>query len=394
MESFKSAVSKGQGFHVVLLMEYPTLNGGERSTLAFCRQLTSQGFRFTAIAPDRDPLKTSLRDHNVSHVPFSFTDPSGTRLTLDQLRKNLTLKLKGIECDLLHSISLSTARIAGPVADFLNLPSIGHIRDIVRISKQAMHDVNKNSHLLAVSDATLDYHRREGLCRDRSTRLYNGIDLSIFKPRPQKGQLHRSLGIPIESKLLGAAGQLSMRKGLDTLIRAFEIVSRSHKHLHLVVAGERHSQKSEAIAYERSIKGFISQHQLSDRVHFLGYQQQMQYLYSELSIFVHCAHQEPLGRVLLEAAGCGIPIIATDVGGTREIFTNSTEAILIAAGDPDNIAGCVSKLMIDPTFATLLGSNAHQRVSSFFNISNLSVRLRELYRQVIGGRRPVDFEIP
>ena len=87
-----------------------------------------------------------------------------------------------------------------------------------------------------------------------------------------------------------------------------------NKDYHLLIVGQRHSKKKETQQHEINLKTYINQNGLSDRVHFLGFRDNMHDFYPELSLLIHCAHQEPLGRVLLEAAACGIPIIATAVG--------------------------------------------------------------------------------
>ena len=55
-------------------------------------------------------------------------------------------------------------------------------------------------------------------------------------------------------------------------------------------------------------------------------------------LLVHAARQEPLGRVLLEAAACELPVMATDVGGTREIFGDGPSVVLVPPGDPGALA--------------------------------------------------------
>jgi len=126
--------------HIVLLMEYPTLNGGERSTLAFCEHLQTRGFHFSAIAPDSNPLTGALGKHNIRHIPFSFNGGLGQRLPISLIRESLATTLRDTGADALHAISVSTSRIAGPVANELRIPSIGHLRDIIRLTRQAIND--------------------------------------------------------------------------------------------------------------------------------------------------------------------------------------------------------------------------------------------------------------
>ncbi|MDG2407891.1 MAG: glycosyltransferase family 4 protein, partial [Pirellulales bacterium] len=363
----------GDPLHVVLLMEHPSLNGGERSTLAFCDQLRQQGFQFTAIAPPHADFSDTLTSHQIHHVPFSFRSPEGNRYPLDRLRAKLTDELQKLPVDLFHAISLSTARIAGPVVRKLRLPSIGHIRDIMTLSRQAMNDVNENDLILAVSKAALDYHRRAGLSSDKSAVLYNGIDLLTFKPTATSEELHRSLGLSPDSILLGAAGQVIIRKGLDTLVKGFLIASKKYPKVHLVIAGRRHSDKEETLRHEKDLNDFVVANKLDHRVHFLGYQNNMHPFYASLRMFLHCARQEPLGRVLLEAAAYGIPVIATNVGGTNEIFKRRDQGIIIEPDQPEQLAAEISNLIDAPDSARHIGANGRTAIEDSFDIRNASI---------------------
>ena len=365
--------------HIVLLMEYPTLNGGERSTLAFCEHLQTRGFHFSAIAPDGNPLTDALGQHNIRHIPFSFNGGLGQRLPISLIRESLATTLLDTGADVLHAISVSTSRIAGPVANKLRLPSIGHLRDIIRLSRQAINDINLNSVILAVSKATLTFHRAGGIHPTHSHVLYNGINLNLYRPKRPTGFIHRELDLPPGRKFIGAVGQITLRKGLDTLIHAFKEIASRNDDYHLLIAGQRHSQKNETYQHEINLKTYINQNGLSDRVHFLGFRDNMHDFYPELSLLTHCAHQEPLGRVLLEAAACGIPIIATAVGGTREIFPDSSFAILTQPGDRTELVTEIVRLISTPEQAVHLAERGRKKVAKTFDICIHAEKLAQHY---------------
>ena len=99
---------------------------------------------------------------------------------------------------LLHANSLAMGRLSGPVAAELGLPSVSHLRDIIRLSSQAVADLNCHARLLAVSQATRDFHVAAGLAAEKLHVVYNGVDLEEFRPRSPTGYLHRELGLPPE----------------------------------------------------------------------------------------------------------------------------------------------------------------------------------------------------
>ena len=365
---------------VVALLEYPTLNGGERSLLSSIRVLKETGLTFAAVAPKGGPLGEALLRHEIDHVPFSFHDEQGSRLPLKSIRHDLQRALESLNPSLLHANSLSASRIAGPVAKCLSLKSLGHLRDILRVSRQAIEDLNCNTRLLAVSRATLRYHRAAGLATDTSTVVYNGVDTSEFQPAKRTGFLHQEIGIPPACRLIGTIGQISLRKGLDVALDAFSQFASEQPDAHLLMIGQRLSNKAESVELEQQLRQRATTGPMRGRVHFLRWRNDICRILPELSILLHAARQEPLGRVLLEAGSCGVPIVATDVGGTGEIFPSAAEAMLVPPDDSKAIASCLRRIYSDPQFADSLGRCAQNRIETHFHHRHAASELANQYR--------------
>ena len=332
---------------VLLLCEYATLNGGERSMLATLAGIAPAGFQPIAAAPPQGPLAEALRQQGIEHLPWGVSDAAGVRLPQGRLREELAGLLARVRPDLLHANSLSMGRLSGPVAAASGVPSIAHLRDIVRLSAGAIGDLNQHTRLLAVSKAVRDFHAAGGVDPGKVHVLYNGVDLEEFRPRPATGYLHHDLGLPEGVPLAGTIGQIGLRKGQDVLARAAILLADRLPQLHWLVVGERHSSKSESRQFEAGLRRAAEN--LAGRIHLLGYRNDVPRLLNELTVLVHPARQEPLGRVLLEAAASGVATVATDVGGTREVFPPETgAAILVPPHDPQALAEAVLGLIADP----------------------------------------------
>ena len=155
---------------VLLACEYPTINGGEQSLLSVLPLLGKHGLSFAALVPAAGPLAEALAAVDVEIVPLAARDAAGRRLPQDEARRQIAMAIERVAPDLVHANSLSMGRLVGPVAAKLNQPSIGHVRDIVGLSAQAVADMNQNTRLLAVSDAAPISRRagangREDVCR-------------------------------------------------------------------------------------------------------------------------------------------------------------------------------------------------------------------------------------
>src|SRR5882672_8971259 len=101
---------------LLILCEYPTLLGGERSMLATLPAVAADGFDVLVAAPPNGPLADELSRRGISHLEWRAQDEHGQRFPLNQLRADLATLSRQAVPDLLHANSLSTARISGPVA--------------------------------------------------------------------------------------------------------------------------------------------------------------------------------------------------------------------------------------------------------------------------------------
>ena len=369
---------------LALLFEYATLSGGERSILATLDDVRGAGFDVTAIGPPTGPLAEELSDRGVDILPLVTVDADGNRLSQTRIREELGRVLKRLCPDLVHANSLSMGRLAGPVAADAGLASISHIRDIVRLSRRAAEDLNCHRRLLAVSRATRDFHVAAGLSAQKTRVLHNGVDLARFRPRPATGYLHREIGIPGEARLLGTIGQIGLRKGQDVLLEAANRLAGVLPDVHYLVVGERWSQKQESRQFEAGLHQAATG-SLRGRLHLLGYRDDVDRLLNELTLLIHPARQEPLGRVLLEAAASGVAVVASEVGGTAEIFAPSLRAARLVQPDSgETLAAAIKELLGDSAARLSMAAAARRRAEEAFGTTRAAAGLIDQYREVLG----------
>lgn len=379
---------------VLVLCEYASLNGGERSLLAGLDRLVPQLVDICVAAPSQGPLAQALAARHWPHIPLDLHDPAGRRLDLAICRQRIAAIVASTRPDLIHANSLSMSRLSGPVAVDCRLPSLGHLRDMIRINRPAVEDLNRHRRLLAVSQATADWYTQLGVERQKLHVLYNGVDLQRFRPRRPTGYLHRELDLPAGAPLIGCIGQIGMRKGLEVFAAAASAVTSQNPDVHFLIVGRRYSQKQEAIDYAAHLADVVARAPLAGRCHWLGSREDVAELLNELTLLVHAARQEPLGRVLLEAAAAGTPTIASDVGGTREIFMAAARAAsgeepddpaaaaLVPAGDPAVLAATITGLLGNAATRSTMSRAARRRAEAVFDARHSAERLLTHYRQV------------
>jgi len=365
---------ESESMKIIYLCEYGSINGAEKSLLAMLRLLPKADFSSRVVVPPIGPFVAELDQLGIQRLLWP-TDFSG--LTLVEKRRHLETILCAHPVDLVHANSVSMGRLSGPVLQSQKIPGVSHLRDILRLSRTAIDDLNRHERLFAVSQAVREFHIRQGIEPTKCVTLYNGVNLQEFCPKTPTKFLHRELGIPLQARLLGCIGQIGLRKGQDVLLDALEPIFEPFN-LHLLLIGERHSEKSEAVQFEKKLRDRATQKPLVGRVHFLGIRNDIPTLLPELTLLVHPARQEPLGRVLLESLACGVMAIATDVGGTSEILPRRSQLVL--PNEPGTLRRKLMTILENDALQQKIAVESRQIAESRFSDTGAVEQLVQQYR--------------
>ena len=202
----------------------------------------------------------------------------------------------------------------------------------------------------------------------------NGIDLSCFKPA-DKTSVRRSLNIPSESiVLLFAANGIkkNIYKNYNLLRKTLEILNDQQlsEKLHFVALGD--IQESETL--ERI------------DLHFIPYQTEPAIVakyYQAADIYLHAAKAEVWGLTVTEALACGIPVVATDVGGIKEQIINGKTGFLTSPTDPKDMADKIECLIEDPGKRNYMGIQAGKYAKTKFDVHRMVDDSISLYTEAI-----------
>lgn len=360
---------------IVYLCEYGTIYGGENSMLSGLQALQRRGFDVAVACPVEGRLAEKLAQLGIQALPILWIDEAGKRLPLEQLREELAEMTAGWNADIVHANSLSVSRILGPVKRPSKTRFVGHLRDIIKLNRRVVTDISALDEIYCVSSATRAFHLNQGLTAEKSLVLHNGIDLKEFEPPNSRDQ-----STPLK---LVYVGQLVMRKGIDVLLEGVRRAIELGADVTLDLYGECHSTKEEAKQYLSAAQGYVERFHLSDRIRFRGRTDRTGQVLQEADVLVHAARQEPWGRVLLEAGACGLPIIATDVGGTREMYPNG-EALLVPVDDSEMLGQAIERLFQSRELRELMGKNGRKRIEQF-DIDDYADKLAAHYQKLLRG---------
>ena len=195
-----------------------------------------------------------------------------------------------------------------------------------------------------------------------------------FLPRPEgeHTDLRAELGIPADAPVVGTAVVLRAQKALDVAIDAFALLLRDVPDAHLVLAGDGPCRRSwERHAMERGVEA---------RVHFIGPRSDIVGVIRALDVATLSSDYEGTPVFLLESMAYGTPVVATDVGGVRDLMGD--RAVLVPPRDPAALGAGYRELIQDPARAESLARAARERVDEY-RIERIAERVGELYEKLL-----------
>jgi glycosyltransferase involved in cell wall biosynthesis len=193
----------------------------------------------------------------------------------------------------------------------------------------------------------------------------NGIDTEFFAPAASAGP----------SKSLLMVGTLSPSKDHTTLIRALALVAQ-RRPVQLVFAGDGILRPQlERLAEECGMREQITFLGNVGREHLLG-------LYHQAAVFAFSTKGEGSPLALLEAMSCGLPVVASDVPGVREILVGDECGLLVPPGRPAEMARAIERLLGDAEFARRLGAKARKHVETNHSATRMAARYGEVLNAI------------
>lgn len=204
-------------------------------------------------------------------------------------------------------------------------------------------------------------------------RIWNGIDVNFYMPQHD----------PVEGPLvIGTVARLSPEKDQKTMLAAFRHVLDEIPDAHLIVAGD--GPCAAELREEAARLG------LNGRVDFLGQCANIPEVLKRMSIFTLSSTTEGLSMTVLEAMAAGLPIVATDVGGNRELVQPPQCGLVVPARDPEVLGRAYIELLRDPLRRVQMSAASRARAVQYFSVEDTLAEYKKLYDQLMArkvGRR-------
>jgi glycosyltransferase involved in cell wall biosynthesis len=229
------------------------------------------------------------------------------------------------------------------------------------------------SSVVVNSEGVRDFYVRHGAPPERVRVIPNGVALPA-PPVTTRRQLLAELDLPADCRLIGLVGRLWPQKRVKDAIWAADLLKVIRSDVHLLVIGDGPQRNR--------LRRFRDQCRIADRVHFLGPRGDVPRLMPHFDAIWSTSGYEGQSNVILEAMAAGVPVVATDIPGTRELVVPEVTGYLVPVGDRAAFAKYTQRLLNDSSLAARLGEAGCQRVQSEFSVAKMIERHAELYRKV------------
>jgi sugar transferase (PEP-CTERM/EpsH1 system associated) len=229
--------------------------------------------------------------------------------------------------------------------------------------------------VITVSEALAGlYHET---CRSWATEvctIYNGVDTRRYTPAVDPAEAKAALGLPASAVVVGSVGRLAPVKGFDVLLRSMTRVASEVPEALLLLVGDGPERDALAAAAERF--------GITDRVRFVGHRSDVIPYYQAMDVYVNSSHSEGLSNSILEALACGVPVVATAVGGNPEVLRHAgCGGVLVPPGDPGALADALARYLRDDVGRPLYSQAARQTIVDHFGLERMVGRYEALYRE-------------
>jgi glycosyltransferase involved in cell wall biosynthesis len=221
-----------------------------------------------------------------------------------------------------------------------------------------------------------------------ATIVANAVEPERFDPSALDRVAARSrLGLRETDPVVAVVGQISPHKGQSDAIRTLELVRRAHPDARLLLTGSvkftSAATRFDNRAYGDELVDLADELGIGAAVSFLGERADIPEVLAAVDVLLVPSWYEPFGRVALEAMIMGVPVIATSVGGTKEVITDGVDGLVLEPRDPRGWAAAVDALLADPARRAAMGARGRERALRDFSPARHAEEILGVYERAL-----------
>jgi glycosyltransferase involved in cell wall biosynthesis len=229
------------------------------------------------------------------------------------------------------------------------------------------------------SQAGKEFLIQRGIEPSRVKVIYNGINLNRLNPNCDGVErVRQNIGIPQGGKVVGMMARMFPPKNHALFLQAAALISQTAPQTRFAFLGDG--------PLKTRLEELSREFGLESETIFLGEQQDVGTYLSAFDIAVLSSDTEGCSNSLLEAMALGIPVVATDVGGNREVVSPGESGLLVPPGDAEALAKAIIMLLENPRLAKSMGEQARQRVITEFSLERMVSQYQSLYEDTLADK--------
>jgi glycosyltransferase involved in cell wall biosynthesis len=392
---------------IVFVESAAAMGGVQFSTLYLVQTLDPERWRCVVVCPEEGDLVQACREARIeTHVlsqPRLWSTSvriGATRLPnplawagdfwlLARAVARLRAFLKQLGPDLIITKGLPSHFLGGFAARKLRTPCVWHVQDLISersfgIYRRALGWAARALPTRIIVDGQSIAEQLPPSLRSRTDVIYNGVDTNVFSPEVDGTSARREFGIGGDELVIGHAGRVTPWKGQHYLIEAFAEVAKSNPKVTLLLVG---APVFDNDSYQRRLVTTVAQLGLGKRVKFAGYRQDLPALLAAMDVFAFTSIEKDTSPLaLLSAMSTGLPIVAFDIDGARELMASADQFLLTPVKNVTALAGALLRVVEDASLRQALGDAARKQALSEFSLERYRNRIEHVFTETLAGR--------
>jgi glycosyltransferase involved in cell wall biosynthesis len=389
---------------IVFVESAAAMGGVQFSTLYLAQALDRDRWKSVVVCPEEGDLSSACRDSGIEVQVLPQTRLWSTSVRLGSKRlpnpaawagdawlmRRAATRLKKFlvqsSPDLVVTKGLSSHFLGGFAARKLGIPCVWHVQDLISertfgIYRRAFAAAARFLPERIIVDGKAIAEQLPQALQSRISIVLNGVDTNVFRPGIDGSCLRRELNIPDDHLVIGHVGRMTPWKGQHYLIEAFAPIAAENPRLTLLLVG---SPVFDNDSYQRRLLTLVSQLGLGERVKFAGYTHNMPGALAAMDLFAFTSVEKDTSPLaLLSAMSCGLPIVAFDIAGTREVMANDEQFALVPVGNVAELGVALSRVLQDEDLRRALATASRKQAVAQFSLDKYKNGVEQVLRDAL-----------
>lgn len=391
--------------HIIVLEQAPSSRRGGQEIVLFdvCRGLAERGHSITLLYTEEENLLERYKEfctHVLKVNRYLIERPQYIFSFIADIRK-VTRNIPITKNTLVLSNQFFDTPFGRALALYRNIPFICYLhlppprKKLVTWQWTMNFKVLKNffalsnlsyqwtiglkgvKHFITVSNQMKLDWVKSGYKEETIDVVYNGVDLEVYKPSDDFFKARKEWNLTEDIKVISYVGRLDKSKGLETLIKAFVLLSTAN--IRLLIGGKPVNDGED---YKKSLEQLVTDLDIENYVDFLGHVSNTTSLYQVSDVTVlPSTWPEPFGRVIIESMACGTPVVASRVGGIPEILTGEFENGLFKPGNERDLSESLNRIINWRDKDFQLGERCRAHISAKFSRDKMVDGIEKVLQQ-------------